>query len=71
VAVDVPDDVLTQVLGNLEDELVAVDLGGHGIENGGELLSVELDIDDGTYLLLVLVHSGVVVAGFWGGILRI
>jgi hypothetical protein len=49
VAVDVPDDVLTQVLGNLEDELVAVNLGGHGIENGGELLSVELDIDDGTY----------------------
>jgi peptide chain release factor 1 len=42
------DDVLTQVLGDLEDELLATVLGGNGVENGRQLLTVELDVDDGT-----------------------
>ena len=48
MVVDVPDNVLTQVLSDLEDELVAADLGGHGVQNRRELFAIELDVDDGT-----------------------
>jgi hypothetical protein len=48
VVVDVPDNTLTQVLSDLKDELVAANLGGHGVENRGKLFAIELDIDDGT-----------------------
>ncbi len=44
------DGVLTEVLGDLENETTAtldiLDL--EGVEDGGELLGVELDVDDGT-----------------------
>jgi hypothetical protein len=42
------DDILTQVLSNLENELLAVVLGLNGVENGGKLLTLELHVDDGT-----------------------
>jgi peptide chain release factor 1 len=42
------DDVLSQMLGNLENELLAIVLSLKRVENGGELLSIELDVDDGT-----------------------
>jgi hypothetical protein len=35
------DNILSQVLGNLQNQFVTVLVGGKGVENGGELLSVE------------------------------
>ena len=46
------DSVLTQVLGNLEDKSsssgVTGELDLEGVENGREVVRVEVDIDDGT-----------------------
>jgi peptide chain release factor 1 len=42
------DDVFTQMLGDLEDQLLAIVLGLQGVQNGRELSAIELDIDDGT-----------------------
>jgi peptide chain release factor 1 len=42
------DDTLSEMLRNLEDELLTVVLSLEGVENGRELGSIELDIDDGT-----------------------
>jgi hypothetical protein len=36
------------MLGNLEGQLVLAIVGGQGVENSGKLISVELDVNDGT-----------------------
>ena len=69
---DASDGVLTQVLGALEDEstafgglLVAFELDLEGVQDGGQVFSVELNIDDGTDDGLDLTDG---VAGSRGGV---
>jgi len=35
-----------EAYGDLENELLATVLGGNGVENGGQLLTVELDCEE-------------------------
>ena len=43
------DRVLTEVSGDLEDETTTVEVNDlESVENGGEVLGLELDVDDGT-----------------------
>lgn len=49
---------------NLEDELLAIVLGLKGVQNGRELLSLELDVDDGTDdLMNATITRGNLLAG--------
>jgi len=57
------DNVLTQVLGDLKDELLAAILGLEGVENSWELLGIELNIDDGTNDLMNLSVKSRIGAG--------
>jgi hypothetical protein len=50
------------VLRNLQNELLAVVLGLNGVENGRELLTLELHVDDGTNDLVNL-SDGRISAG--------
>jgi hypothetical protein len=51
------------MLRHLEDELLAIVLGLEGVKNGGELLGIELDIDDGTDNLINLAVTNTGRAG--------
>lgn len=49
LVIDIPDDILTEMLGDLESDVLTANLGGEGVQNGRKLLGIELDVDDGTY----------------------
>lgn len=41
-----------EAYGDLENELLATVLGGNGVENGGQLLTVELDCEEASVWVL-------------------